>query len=155
IIEHGGADIREFPFADRRSLLVDILADQNGGPLRVTEAVDAASWDDLARLRDTSREIGVEGFMLKRLDSPYRTGRHRGDWWKWKIDPLTIDAVLIYAQKGTGKRANLFTDYTFGVWRDEELVPFAKAYSGLTDAEIRIVDRFVRGNTVETFGPVR
>ena len=84
-----------------------------------------------------------------------RTGRHRGDWWKWKVDPLTIDAVLIYAQKGTGKRANLFTDYTFGVWRDEELVPFAKAYSGLTDAEIRIVDRFVRGNTVETFGPVR
>ena len=155
IIEHGGADIREFPFADRRSLLVDILAARNGGPLRVTEAVDAASWDDLARLRDTSRELGVEGFMLKRLASPYRTGRHRGDWWKWKIDPLTIDAVLIYAQKGTGKRANLFTDYTFGVWRDEELVPFAKAYSGLTEAEIRIVDRFVRGNTVETFGPVR
>src|SRR5690606_16745260 len=82
ILEHGGADIREFPFADRRSLLVDILADQNGGPLRVTEAVDASSWNDLARLRDTSRELGVEGFMLKRLDSPYRTGRHRGDWWK-------------------------------------------------------------------------
>ena len=93
--------------------------------------------------------------MLKRLDSPYRTGRHRGDWWKWKIDPLTVDAVLIYAQKGTGKRSNLFTDYTFAVWKGDELVPFAKAYSGLTDAEIRKVDRFVRDNTIETFGPVR
>ncbi|MEK7855499.1 MAG: ATP-dependent DNA ligase, partial [Acidobacteriota bacterium] len=99
--------------------------------------------------------LGVEGFMLKRRDSPYRTGRHRGDWWKWKIDPLTIDAVLIYAQKETGKRANLFTDYTFAVWKGSELVPFAKAYSGLTDAEIRKVDRYVRDNTIETFGPVR
>ena len=93
--------------------------------------------------------------MLKRRSSPYRTGRHRGDWWKWKIDPLTIDAVLTYAQKGTGKRANLFTDYTFGIWHDGVLVTFAKAYSGLTDAEIRKVDRFVRDNTLETFGPVR
>ena len=93
--------------------------------------------------------------MLKRRDSPYRTGRHRGDWWKWKVDPLTIDAVLIYAQKGSGKRSNLFTDYTFAVWREGELVPFAKAYSGLTDAEIRVVDKFVRANTIETFGPVR
>ncbi len=93
--------------------------------------------------------------MLKKLDSPYRTGRHRGDWWKWKIDPFTIDAVLLYAQKGTGKRANLFTDYTFAVWSKGELVPFAKAYSGLTDAEIRRVDNFVRRNTKETFGPVR
>jgi DNA ligase-1 len=109
----------------------------------------------MAATREQSRLLGVEGFMLKRRGSPYRTGRHRGDWWKWKIDPLTIDAVLIYAQKGTGKRANLFTDYTFGVWKDKELVPFAKAYSGLTDAEIRVVDKFVRANTIETFGPVR
>ena len=93
--------------------------------------------------------------MLKRMESPYRTGRHKGDWWKWKVDPYTIDAVLIYAQKGSGKRSNLFTDYTFAVWRDGELVPFAKAYSGLTDAEIRRVDNFVRRNTIETFGPVR
>jgi DNA ligase-1 len=93
--------------------------------------------------------------MLKRLNSPYRVGRQRGDWWKWKIDPYTIDAVLIYAQKGTGKRANLFTDYTFAIWKDGVLVPFAKAYSGLTDKEIRKVDRFVRDNTNETFGPVR
>lgn len=93
--------------------------------------------------------------MLKRRSSPYRVGRQKGDWWKWKIDPLTIDAVLTYAQKGTGKRANLFTDLTFGVWHDGNLVTFAKAYSGLTDAEIRQVDRFVRDNTLQTFGPVR
>ena len=94
--------------------------------------------------------------MLKRRDSPYRIGRHRGDWWKWKIDPLTVDAVLIYAQKGSGKRSNLFTDYTFAVWKGDELVPFAKAYSGLTDAEIRkSIAKFVRENTLETFGPVR
>ena len=94
--------------------------------------------------------------MLKRKDSPYRVGRHRGDWWKWKIDPMTIDAVLLYAQKGSGKRSGLFTDYTFAVWNEAgELVPFAKAYSGLTDAEIRRVDNFVRRNTKETFGPVR
>src|SRR5688500_1773501 len=94
--------------------------------------------------------------MIKRLDSPYRVGRVRGDWWKWKIDPYTVDAVLIYAQRGSGKRASLYTDYTFGIWDDEhQLVPFAKAYSGLTDSEIREVDSFVRNNTVEKFGPVR
>jgi DNA ligase-1 len=93
--------------------------------------------------------------MLKRLSSPYRVGRVRGDWWKWKINPFTIDAVLIYAQRGSGKRASLYTDYTFGVWDGDQLVPFAKAYSGLTDAEILHVDAFVRRNTVEKFGPVR
>jgi DNA ligase-1 len=93
--------------------------------------------------------------MLKRMTSPYRVGRHRGDWWKWKIEPYTIDAVLLYAQKGTGKRSGLFTDYTFAVWSGDELVPFAKAYSGLTDKEIRQVDKFIRENTKETFGPVR
>ena len=99
--------------------------------------------------------LKVDGFMLKKRASPYRVGRVRGDWWKWKIDPLTVDAVLLYAQKGTGKRSGLFTDYTFAVWSKGELVPFAKAYSGLTDAEIRRVDKFVRENTRETFGPVR
>ena len=93
--------------------------------------------------------------MLKRRSSPYRVGRQRGDWWKWKIVPYTIDAVLIYAQPGSGKRASLLTDYTFGVWNEGKLVPIAKAYSGLTDAEIREVDAFVRRNTVEKFGPVR
>ena len=93
--------------------------------------------------------------MLKRLSSAYGVGRRRGDWWKWKVDPLTVDAVLIYAQPGSGKRAGLFTDYTFGIWDGQHLVPFAKAYSGLTDEEIRRVDRFVRRNTLEKFGPVR
>ena len=93
--------------------------------------------------------------MLKRRSSPYRVGRRRGDWWKWKVDPLTVDAVLIYAQRGHGKRSGLFTDYTFSVWDGDRLVPFAKAYTGLTDAEIREVDRFIRSNTIERFGPVR
>ncbi len=158
LLESEGHDLRAEPFARRRQLLEKVLAslDETAQAVfRTTESVNAADWQHLAGVREQSRSLGVEGFMLKRLDSPYRTGRHRGDWWKWKIDPLTVDAVLIYAQKGTGKRANLFTDYTFAVWKGDELVPFAKAYSGLTDAEIRKVDRFVRDNTVETFGPVR
>jgi DNA ligase 1 len=114
-----------------------------------------ASWDALASERERSRELNAEGLMLKRLSSPYRVGRVRGDWWKWKVTPFTVDAVLIYAQRGSGKRASLYTDYTFGVWDGDQLVPFAKAYSGLTDAEIRRVDAFVRRNTVEKFGPVR
>jgi DNA ligase-1 len=109
----------------------------------------------LKRLRQESRARKVEGFMLKRLSSPYRVGRRRGDWWKWKIDPFSVDAVLIYAQPGNGRRASLFTDYTFGVWDHGQLVPFAKAYSGLSDEEIREVDAFVRRNTLEKFGPVR
>src|SRR5205085_12395111 len=110
---------------------------------------------ELAELVRHSRGKGVEGFMLKRRGSPYRVGRRRGDWWKWKIEPWSIDCVLIYAQPGNGKRASLLTDYTFGVWDGGELVPFAKAYSGLTDEEIRKVDAFVRRNTMEKFGPVR
>jgi DNA ligase 1 len=155
LIEMEGRDIREQEFRERREFLEEIVGEMSTDVIRTTEKVVAGDWNDLARRREVSRELGVEGFMLKRRASPYRTGRHRGDWWKWKIDPLTVDAVLTYAQKGTGKRANLFTDYTFGVWRDGELVTFAKAYSGLTDAEIRKVDRFVRDNTLETFGPVR
>ena len=158
LLELDGRDIRQIDFRSRREMLEDLIEslDENTRRIfRATETVEAMHWDDLAGRREQSRELGVEGFMLKRRDSPYRTGRHRGDWWKWKIEPLTVDAVLIYAQKGSGKRANLFTDYTFAVWRDNELVPFAKAYSGLTDAEIRVVDRFVRNNTIETFGPVR
>jgi len=117
--------------------------------------VQAASWEDFASIRSASRSLNVEGFMIKRLDSPYLTGRKKGGWWKWKVDPFTVDAVLIYAQPGSGKRASLFTDYTFGVWQDGALVPFAKAYSGLDDEEIRRVDAFVRRNTLEKFGPVR
>ncbi len=158
LLEFEGQDLRATEFRNRRELLERFIgqaADDVSKIIKLTESVVAADWAHLAKVREKSRSLGVEGFMLKRRDSPYRTGRHRGDWWKWKIDPLTIDAVLIYAQKGTGKRANLFTDYTFAVWKGSELVPFAKAYSGLTDAEIRKVDRYVRDNTIETFGPVR
>jgi DNA ligase-1 len=106
-------------------------------------------------LHGESRRRGVEGFMLKRYDSVYQVGRRRGDWWKWKVDPLTADAVLIYAQRGHGRRAGLYTDYTFAVYQGDSLVPFAKAYSGLSDKEIREVDRFIQRNTLERFGPVR
>ncbi len=123
--------------------------------LLLSQRVKASSWQELADLRETARSQNVEGLMLKRLDSPYVVGRKKGVWWKWKIDPLTVDAVLIYAQRGSGKRASLYTDYTFGVWSEGKLVPFAKAYSGLTDDEIRRVDTFVRRYTLEKFGPVR
>jgi DNA ligase-1 len=123
--------------------------------LQASPTVAAGDWDALARLRRESRAHGVEGLMLKRLESPYGVGRKRGDWWKWKIDPFTIVAVLIYAQPGSGKRASLLTDYTFGVWDQGELVPVAKAYSGLTNEEIAEMDRWIRRHTVERFGPVR
>lgn len=158
LLEYEGRDIRSFEFRTRREFLVQTLENLDEATrnvFQITETVEAGSWDELTEKREMSRALKVEGFMLKRLDSQYRVGRHRGDWWKWKIEPYTVDAVLLYAQKGTGKRANLFTDYTFAIWKDGELVPFAKAYSGLTDAEIRKVDRFVRENTRETFGPVR
>jgi DNA ligase-1 len=158
LLEYERADIRSEPIKTRREYLEKLLSElpaESAGKLMLADIVEAGSWTELAQKRETSRSRGVEGFMLKHRGSPYRTGRHKGDWWKWKVDPYTIDAVLIYAQKGSGKRSNLYTDYTFAVWRDGELVPFAKAYSGLTDAEIRRVDNFVRRNTKESFGPVR
>lgn len=158
ILEFGGEDFRGRELRERRDLLTEILDELPADAKKVfrySPVVEAANWNDLAEIRTESRRRKVEGFMLKRKDSPFRVGRPRGDWWKWKIDPLTIDAVMIYAQRGTGKRASLYTDYTFAVWSNGELVPFAKAYSGLTDAEIRRVDNFVRRNTLETFGPVR
>lgn len=159
LLEWAGEDWRERPLVERRARLWEVLASANSPWLPLSESVDAPSWAELASLRESSRERGVEGFMLKRKSSPYRVGRKRGDWWKWKVDPYTIDAVLIYAQRGSGRRAGLYTDYTFALWNEtkdgRELVPFAKAYSGLTDAEIREVDRFVRANTTERFGPVR
>ncbi len=126
-----------------------------GFPLRLSPVLEVKSWDALAILQAEARSRGVEGVMLKRLDSGYGVGRQRGDWWKWKINPLVIDAVLIYAQRGHGRRARLYTDYTFGLWEGGELVPVAKAYSGLSDDEIKEVDHFVRHNSVEQFGPVR
>jgi DNA ligase-1 len=160
LLEWQGRDLRAEPTAARRALLEQLVqaidgALPQGHPLLLSPLLSATSWDALAAERERSREINAEGLMLKRLSAPYRVGRVRGDWWKWKISPFTIDAVLIYAQRGSGKRASLYTDYTFGVWDGDQLVPFAKAYSGLTDAEIRRVDAFVRRNTVEKFGPVR
>ena len=124
-------------------------------PLRPSALLDFGGWEDLAHTRDKSRDLHAEGIMLKRKDSPYRDGRRKGDWWKWKVDPLVIDAVMIYAQAGHGRRANLFTDFTFAVWDGNALVPFTKAYSGLTDAEFREITAWVRKNTIERFGPVR
>ena len=183
LLEWQGRDLRETPLSERRTLLEGLVHDvhHSGMPspeieekeaqvshsafgainaalahnLLLSPAVEATSWEELAAARERSRDLSAEGLMLKRRSSAYRVGRVRGDWWKWKINPFTVDAVLIYAQRGSGKRASLYTDYTFGVWNDGQLVPFAKAYSGLTDAEIRQVDAFVRRNTVEKFGPVR
>ncbi len=156
LLQYKGEDWRARPLVERRTQLENILQQTHHPTLRLSEIVQAASWDELVERRAESRDRRVEGFMLKRLDSPYRVGRQRGDWWKWKVEPYTVDAVLINAQRGSGKRASLYTDYTFGVWDDTgNLVPFAKAYSGLTDAEIRQVDRFIRANTREKFGPVR
>ena len=129
-------------------------------PLYLSEAMHFSSWDELAQERDRSREMHSEGLMLKRKDSPYLVGRKKGDWWKWKVDPLTIDAVLTYAMRGHGRRSNLFTDYTFALWSEneegeKELMTFAKAYSGLTDTEFGKLDAWIKKNTLERFGPVR
>jgi DNA ligase-1 len=162
ILETGGRDIRGLPLLERRALLVDTLAASSGadgadsaGVFRVSPTVATTSWEELAALRQDSRARGVEGLMLKRSSSSYGVGRRRGEWWKWKIDPYSIDAVLIYAQPGSGKRASLLTDYTFGVWHEGSLVPIAKAYSGLSNDEIDEMDRWIRRHTVERFGPVR
>lgn len=154
LLERAGEDLREKPLSERRRILLMTLA--NADPrLKLSAAVVGESWQALASLREESRERQTEGLMLKRLESPYRVGRKRGDWWKWKVDPYTLDAVLLYAQPGHGRRSGLFTDYTFGVWDGDALVPIAKAYSGLDDKEIGLLDRWIRGHTTERFGPVR
>ncbi len=155
LLEADGADIRGRALAARRAALEALLAAAGGPGIRISPRLAAPDWPALAARREEARRRGVEGLMVKRLASAYGVGRRRGDWWKWKLAPLAVDAVLVYAQPGHGRRANLFTDYTFAVRDGEALVPFAKAYSGLTDAEIREVDRFVRANTTERFGPVR
>jgi DNA ligase-1 len=156
VLEHEGQDVRSLSMSERRMLLEQIAARARDCPqLLLSPVVQAATWDELRRDRESSRERLVEGLMLKRRASAYGVGRTRGDWWKWKIAPYSVDAVLIYAQRGHGRRASLYTDYTFGVWHEGQLVPMAKAYSGLTDDEIRQVDAFVRRNTLEKFGPVR
>jgi DNA ligase 1 len=156
LLEDRDVDVRSRPLAWRRERLNEIAAHVDY-PERfiVSPIVQADTWDALALVRATSREQSAEGLMLKRRSSPYGVGRVRGDWWKWKLDPYTIDAVLTAAQVGHGKRASLYTDYTFSVWDGDRLVPIAKAYSGLTDEEIQRVDAFVRQHMIEKFGPVR
>ncbi len=154
VLEHDGEDIRDRPLHARRALL-ERLVPGFATTLRLSPRATFASWEDAAAARRESRARRAEGLMLKRRDSPYGIGRVRGPWWKWKIDPHTVDAVLVYAQSGHGRRASLFTDYTFAVWDGDALVPFAKAYSGLSNEEMRRVDAWVRGHTLERFGPVR
>jgi DNA ligase 1 len=164
LLELGGADLRSQPQRQRRALLEQLVAQLDLPQLRLSPLVQASSWEELARMRAESRARGVEGLMLKAAAAQYGVGRTKdiGTWWKWKIDPYSVDAVLIYAQAGHGRRASLYTDYTFAVWDGEggadgerQLVPFAKAYSGLTDAEIAQVDNAIRRTTIEKFGPVR
>jgi DNA ligase-1 len=155
LLEERGIDIRAVTLAERRRRLATLLETLPGERLILSPTVNTEDWEGAVDARHLARERGAEGLMIKRLGSGYGVGRRRGDWWKWKVDPLAVDAVLIYAQPGSGKRAGLFTDYTFGIWEGSHLVPFAKAYSGLTDEEIRKVDSFVRRNTLEKFGPVR
>jgi DNA ligase-1 len=156
LLERKGEDLRDTPFEDRRAALDALLADMPGdAPVRASPIVRFDSWDALAKNRADARDRRAEGVMLKRADSPYHAGRKKGDWWKWKLDPLTIDAVMIYAQQGHGRRANLFTDFTFAVRDGNDLVPFTKAYSGLTDEEFRRITQWVRRNTLQRFGPVR
>lgn len=157
-LEVAGKDVRGEPLSARRAMLEGIAAEavkQGAASLRVSETLGCATWEDAGEARAGARGKGVEGLMLKRVSSPYGVGRTRGDWWKWKVDPFTIDAVLIAAQPGHGKRAGLFTDYTFGLWDAGALTPVAKAYSGLTDAEIAEVDAWVRAHTLSRHGPVR
>jgi DNA ligase-1 len=155
-LEYGGEDIRSKTQAERREILESLQsATQFPEVFRISTLIQFTSWPELATIRERSREMVAEGIMLKRKNATYQVGRRRGDWWKWKIDPLSVDAVMIYAQKGHGRRADLYTDYTFAVWDGDKLVPFAKAYSGLTDQEINKVDYFIKRNTLEKFGPVR
>lgn len=162
LLEWKGEDIRNIPFVERRILLEKLFEEIKNTtiPLQLSERVQFSTWEELTKERLRSREMKSEGLMIKRKDSPYLVGRKKGDWWKWKIEPLVIDAVLTYAMRGHGRRSNLFTDYTFALWHqnesdERELVTFAKAYSGLTDAEFRMVDDWIKKNTVERFGPVR
>lgn len=155
LLEWEGRDLRPQPIEERRKLLEKIVAEHQDENLILSETLNINTWEEVAIFRKDAREQYCEGVMLKRKSSPYETGRRRGNWWKWKTDPMTVDGVLLYAQSGHGRRANLFTDYTFAVWDGDTLVPFAKAYSGLTDKEITQLDNWIKRNTIEKFGPVR
>lgn len=156
LLEHQGTDLRSESLDKRRQLLEQMILRLPAQDVVVlSPVISFTSWEELAATRQGARDINSEGIMLKKLDSLYHSGRKRGDWWKWKINPYTIDTVMIYAQKGSGRRANFFTDYTFAVRDGDQLITVAKAYSGLTDKEIKAVNAFVVKNAVEKFGPVR
>ena len=155
LLEYNYEDWREKSLTERRNKLEEIVVPIKNNAIQISEIINFTSWNDLTELRKNSREMNSEGIMLKRKNSDYKVGRKRGDWWKWKIDPLTIDCVMVYAQKGSGRRSNLYTDYTFAVKDGDKLVTFTKAYSGLTDKEFAQIDNFVKRNSIEKFGPVR
>lgn len=155
LLEIQQQDIRALSMSERRHRLEQLLHPYLGQQLHLSAVISASTWEEISEIRSQARDINSEGLMLKKKDSIYHTGRKKGDWWKWKIDPLTMDAVLIYAQKGSGRRSGHYTDYTFAVRDGDQLVTIAKAYSGLTDKEIQEVSRFVNKNAVEKFGPVR
>jgi DNA ligase-1 len=155
LLEYQEQDIRDKPLRDRRQQLLQVLSEFDSPVISLSESLNFTSIDALRSLRIRSQEQGAEGVILKAIASPYLVGRKRGYWWKYKVDPMNLDAVLIYAQAGSGKRANLFTDYTFALWQGTELVSFAKAYSGLDNAEIEELDKWIRKHTIEKFGPVR
>lgn len=155
LIERHGKDIRTKSMSERRKQLEHLLSTYPCDQIHTSEIICLTGWDELKEKREQARNINSEGLMLKHIDSKYHAGRQRGDWWKWKIDPLSIDAVLIYAQKGSGRRSGYYTDYTFAVKQGDQLVTIAKAYSGLSDKEIQEVSRFVNRNAIEKFGPVR
>jgi DNA ligase-1 len=157
ILEFNGEDVRQEPFESRRNLLENwFVSLDKTAPFHLSKQLTFENWEELAEKREEARSIGSEGLMLKHKHSPYKSGRKKGDWWKWKVDPFTVDGVLIYAQQGHGRRSNLFTDYTFAVWNEEgKLIPFTKAYSGLKDKEFREITQFVKQNTLDRYGPVR
>ncbi|MGE8513586.1 MAG: ATP-dependent DNA ligase [Chryseobacterium culicis] len=155
LLELEDNDLREKPISARRALLEELLLNENPQNISLSKSLDFEQWEELDSLRENSRTVNSEGLMLKQKNSPYHSGRKKGDWWKWKINPFTIDAALIYAQKGSGRRSAYYTDYTFAVKNGDTLVTIAKAYSGLTDKEIMEVSRFVTKNAIEKFGPVR
>ena len=156
LLIEGGEDLREQPWEARRARLEAFVAGLDPARFDVSAVIAARDFDELAETRAGARDAAIEGVMLKRRDSPYVAGRRTGLWYKWKRDPLTIDCVMMYAQRGHGKRSSFYSDYTFGCWSDEgELLPVAKAYSGFTDEELKWLDSFVRNHTVNRFGPVR
>lgn len=156
LLELDGEDLRTKPLMERRALLTQLVEEANVPQLKLSPVIEAKSWEELIDTRSLAREVNSEGLMLKQQQSVYEVGRKKGSWYKWKLDPMSVDAVMIYAMRGSGRRANMFTDYTFAVWNEAgELVPFAKAYSGLTDKEMREVDSWIKLHTIDKFGPVR